>query len=280
MIIWLASYPKSGNTWIRSIISSLLFTNDGVFNFDYLKKIRQFPGHEYFKGLIKDPNDIHEIKKTWLLAQEKINLDGKIKFFKTHQGNYIIDKYPFTNSQNTLATIYIVRDPRNLISSISNHYNISVEESSKFIKSTKFLKGKFEEDNKTFKHVKALLGNWSEHYYSWTKKNENLLLIKYENLLAEPLEELNRIINFLKKFMEINTSKEKNDNILKTTSFENLRKMEEDGKFTDNVYTHSKEKVNFFHLGANNKWEEKIDKKVSNDIEQTFYKEMKELNYL
>ena len=80
--------------------------------------------------------------------------------------------------------------------------------------------------------------------------------------------------------MEINTSKEKNDNILKTTSFENLRKMEEDGKFTENVYTHSKEKVNFFHLGANNKWEEKIDKKVSNDIEQTFYKEMKELNYL
>ena len=84
MIIWLASYPKSGNTWLRSILGSLLLTKDGMFNFKYLSKIKQFPGHMHLKEFIKDPNDIHEIKKTWLLAQEKINLDGKIKFFKTH----------------------------------------------------------------------------------------------------------------------------------------------------------------------------------------------------
>ena len=280
MIIWLASYPKSGNTWVRSIISSLLYTDDGMFDFKYLKKVRQFPGNEYFKGLIKDPNDIHEIKKNWILAQEKLNLDGEIKFLKTHQGNYIIDKYPFTNSENTLATIYIVRDPRNLISSISNHYNISIEDALKFIKSTKFLKGKFEKDNETFRHVKALLGNWSEHYNSWTKSNNNLLLIKYEDLLSEPLVELERIITFLKKFIKINTDDSKNNNILKTTSFQNLKKMEQEGKFTENVYTHSNEKVNFFHLGAENKWKEKIEIRMSDDIEQTFYKEMKELSYL
>ena len=280
MIIWLASYPKSGNTWVRSIISSLLYTDNGIFDFKYLKKIRQFPGNEYFKGLIQDPNDIHEIKKNWIIAQEKLNLDGEIKFFKTHQGNYVIDKYPFTNSHNTLATIYIVRDPRNLISSISNHYNISIEEALNFIKSTKFLKGSFEADNKTFRHVKALLGNWGEHYYSWTKNNNNLLLIKYENLLAEPLIELERIITFLKTFIKIKTDDKKNNNILKSTSFENLKKMEEEGKFNENVYTHSKEKINFFHLGAKNKWKENIEYKISDNIEQTFNKEMKELNYL
>ena len=67
---------------------------------------------------------------------------------------------------------------------------------------------------------------------------------------------------------------------MKSTSFENLKKMEEEGKFTENVYTHSKEKINFFHLGAKNKWKENIEKKISNNIEQTFNKEMKELNYL
>ena len=43
MIIWLASYPKSGNTWVRSIISALLYTDDGNFNFNLINNIRQFP---------------------------------------------------------------------------------------------------------------------------------------------------------------------------------------------------------------------------------------------
>ena len=49
MIIWLASYPKSGNTWLRSIISALLYSDDGVFNFKLLTKIDQFPEKKYFK---------------------------------------------------------------------------------------------------------------------------------------------------------------------------------------------------------------------------------------
>ena len=48
MIIWLASYPKSGNTWVRSIISSLLYSSDGDFNFDLIKKIKQFPEKKIF----------------------------------------------------------------------------------------------------------------------------------------------------------------------------------------------------------------------------------------
>ena len=43
MIIWLASYPKSGNTLLRSMLSSYLFSEEGIFNFDLLKKIKQFP---------------------------------------------------------------------------------------------------------------------------------------------------------------------------------------------------------------------------------------------
>ena len=49
MIIWLTSYPKSGNTWVRSIVAALMYTDDGVFNFDLFKRIRQFPNIKYFK---------------------------------------------------------------------------------------------------------------------------------------------------------------------------------------------------------------------------------------
>ena len=75
MIIWIASYPKSGNTWVRTIISSLLYTNDGLFKFSDIKKIEQYPQTRFFKGLTNEYNNIHEIKKFWILSQDKINMD-------------------------------------------------------------------------------------------------------------------------------------------------------------------------------------------------------------
>ena len=63
MIIWLASYPKSGNTWVRSIVSSLLYSDDGDFNFELIKKIKQFPEKKYFKDLISDFGNFDEIKR-------------------------------------------------------------------------------------------------------------------------------------------------------------------------------------------------------------------------
>ena len=83
MIIWLASYPKSGNTWVRSFISSILFSKDGEANFDDLEKIKQYPSKKYFKNLVNNLQDINEVKKNWITSQEIINLDNKIKFFKT-----------------------------------------------------------------------------------------------------------------------------------------------------------------------------------------------------
>ena len=51
MIIWLASYPKSGNTLLRSMLSAYLFSNDGIFNFKLLTKIKQFPYNDILKDL-------------------------------------------------------------------------------------------------------------------------------------------------------------------------------------------------------------------------------------
>ena len=131
MIIWIASYPKSGNTWLRSIIASLLYTNDGIFDFNLIKKIKQFPTRNYFLGFTKNFNDINEISKFWLLAQDKINLTKEIKFFKTHNLNCAVNNNSFTNRSHTLGTIYVVRDPRNLVDSIKNHYNKDNDEDAK-----------------------------------------------------------------------------------------------------------------------------------------------------
>ena len=54
MIIWVASYPKSGNTLVRSILSSLIYSEDGNFNFNLLKKIDQYPQNHHFEGLMNN----------------------------------------------------------------------------------------------------------------------------------------------------------------------------------------------------------------------------------
>ena len=63
MIIWLSSYPKSGNTWIRTFISSIIFSKDGISNFNNLEKIPQYPMRRHFHNLIVNFQNINEIKK-------------------------------------------------------------------------------------------------------------------------------------------------------------------------------------------------------------------------
>jgi hypothetical protein len=278
MIIWIASYPKSGNTWLRSIITSLLYTTDGIFDFKLIKKIKQFPTRNQFQEFTKNFNDINEISKFWLLAQDKINLTKEIKFFKTHNLNCAVNKNSFTNKSHTLGTIYVVRDPRNLVNSIKNHYNKGNDEEAKNFLISKKILSRVPKDNEA--DIATLLGSWSDHYNFWTKRNSNLLLIKYEDLILDTKKELERIIIYLKKFMTVEINPEKIKNILSTTSFDHLKNLENKGLFNENVYDSKKNKIRFFNKGPSNDWTKVLDKKIQDDLEKIFYKEMKELGYI
>tara|TARA_X000001036_G_scaffold434155_1_gene473038 strand:- start:157 stop:999 length:843 start_codon:yes stop_codon:yes gene_type:complete len=280
MIIWLASYPKSGNTWLRSIISSLLYTDSGQFKIELLKKIPQFPVERNFQEFTNNFTDIHEIKKYWILAQSKINLDRKIKFLKTHHINVKLNEFNFTNQENSCATIYMVRDPRNLVNSISNHFSKTHEESKYFLMSPRAL-GTKREKNSNIGHVVTLLGNWGEHYRFWKQGSKNFLLIRYEDLINNPERELDRLVFFLKTFTTIIINEKKKEKIIKTTSFESLKKIETEGLFKENVINHlTNKKVNFFNQGPKNKWKNFLDKKIKDELEVKFRNEMKELNYI
>ena len=280
MIIWLASYPKSGNTWVRSMIAALMHTNDGIFNFSLLDKIKQFPQKSNFQNLTNDLGNIHEIKKHWESAQDFINLDNEIKFFKTHHINCKIGQYSFTSKKNTLATIYIIRDPRNLVNSISNHFSKSVEDSKKFLFTPKIITKFEKEDDLENNSLITLLGTWNEHYKFWKNNNENFLLIKYEDLINNTNSELDKIIAFIKRFTPIQTDEIKNKKIIKTTNFNYLQNLEEKGGFDENAYDTNDTKKKFFNLGPKNNWENNLNKKIKDEIESKFYIEMKELGYL
>jgi len=280
MIIWIASYPKSGNTWVRSIISSLIYSNDGNFDFDLLKKIKQFPNKKYFENFTKDFHNINEIKKYWIESQNFINLDKEVKFFKTHHINCKIDEHTFTNKSNTLGTIYVVRDPRNLVNSFTNHYSIDKNTAKNFITSRQSVTGalgKMKKDNNIF----TILGSWNDHLKSWTNMNQNLLLIKYEDLIKNPLNEINKIIKFLANLIDFSYNEEKINNIINSTSFEVMKKKETEKDFHESVMDNKNEnKVNFFNLGKENKWEKYLNSEDQDFIKDKLGLEMKELGYI
>ena len=279
MIIWLASYPKSGNTWIRSIICSMLYSQDGLFDFNLLEKIKQFPSRKSFKDFTSDFQNINELKKFWIIAQEKINLDQKIKFCKTHHINCKIDNFSFTNKSNTLATIYIVRDPRNLVTSISNHFSKSLEESKKFLFTNKVIGTKDVSLNNN--EILTPLGSWSDHYNYWTNKNENLLVIRYEDLIYDINKEFNKLKNFLANYISLEINDEKKKNIIESTSFTHLQNMEKRGLFKESVFDKKVPiKKQFFHQGPKNNWQLSLNNKIKDEIETKFHKEMSELGYI
>ena len=97
MFIWLASYPKSGNTLVRSLLSSYFFSKDGIFNFELIKNIKQFPTKELFLKNGVDTNNEKEVIRSYLKVQESINLKNSIQFLKTHSYLFNIENNPFTN---------------------------------------------------------------------------------------------------------------------------------------------------------------------------------------
>ncbi len=282
MIIWIASYPKSGNTWVRSMISSLVYSNNGKFNFPLLHNIPQFPRRKYFDHFTNDFNNIEELKKHWISAQDLINLNSKINFFKTHHLNCDIGNYSFTNNENTAATIYIVRDPRALVNSISNHYSKTLEDSKKFILTSRILNSN--PKNLNDENIATLLGTWSEHYKFWVHNKQyskNLLILKYEDLVKNTETELDKIIEFLRKYIPIEINDDKKKNIIETTNFNNLKKLENDGNFQEAVYNKiTKEKINFFYKGPNNDWSNSISREIQKDLEIALKAEMTELSYI
>ena len=99
MIFWIASYPKSGNTWLRALISSYFFSKDGNFSKEIIKNIDQFPEKIHFQSFNYDPKNITDTTKFWIKAQEKINNDKKIRFFKTHNVFGKINNHTFTDKK-------------------------------------------------------------------------------------------------------------------------------------------------------------------------------------
>ncbi len=287
MIIWLSSYPKSGNTWLRFYIISLLMGKKTKLNLNHLKAITAFPHVDQFKDIISNFLNLNEVAKNWIRSQEKVNSDKSLRFFKTHNMLGKLNGYPFTNSKNTLGTIHIVRDPRNVITSVKNHYNFSsIEEAKSFVLNDKQILTLSEQERRKFTEkdtkypLPQMIGSWGTHYKSWKKMKFNYLLIKYEDLIENPKEEFNKIAIFIGNLAKLNFSEDQINTAINLSSFEKLEAMEKEHGFIESSINNVGKKNKFFNLGPKNNWKKILDKNVSEEINKRFELEMKELGYL
>tara|TARA_B110000003_G_scaffold128943_1_gene130985 strand:+ start:153 stop:1010 length:858 start_codon:yes stop_codon:yes gene_type:complete len=285
MIIWLASYPKSGNTWVRSFISSLIFTNNGEVDFNAMQKISQYPMRRHFTGLLENLEDLNSLSENWVPSQKLINLDNKIKFFKTHHVMCNFGKNSFTNYENTLGVIQIVRDPRNVITSILNYFNKkNYDEAKQFLFDEKKIIGinlaKRNQEKLKDNNIITLISSWKTHYNSWKNFKKNHLLIKYEDLIKRPNIEFGKIRNYFETKLGLQFSDEKFNDAIEANSFLKLKKIEDSKGFLENVINDSQKKVNFFNLGPENDYKKFLDTQTKKEIELLFFNEMKELKYL
>tara|TARA_B100001057_G_C22711825_1_gene896096 strand:- start:95 stop:931 length:837 start_codon:yes stop_codon:yes gene_type:complete len=278
MIIWLASYPKSGNTWVRIFLNSL-FSQNNETNINEIK-ITQFPQRKNFDGLTNNIDDIEEIVKNSINSQVKVNLDNKVKIFKTHNAYWRLGKHFFTDTDNTLGCIYIVRDPRNIVTSIKNHFGKKdIDKAFEFLKNERKLIGTLDKPELEA-DLPTVISSWQNHYNSWKKLKTNYLLIKYENLLEKPESEFFKITDFLKKISNFEFKRENILESIKNSEFTKLRKQEEKNGFIEAQKDKGGTPIKFFNLGPENDWKKNSDKKITKKIETIFEKEMLELGYL
>ena len=282
MIFWIASYPKSGNTWLRALISSYFFSKDGNFSKEIIKNIDQFPEKIHFQNFDYDPKNITDTTKFWIKAQEKINNDKKIRFFKTHNVFGKINNQTFTDKKNSIACIYIVRDPRNVITSLKNHYELSYSEAFDFITNERrYIYDQHKiDDFSDFQFI----GSWKTNFQSWNYQKEiPMKLVKYENLLSDTYSTSLEIIQFVDKIMKNNEGidKKKLENAINSTSFEKLKKEETVKGFSEAILSKQKnKKIPFFYLGPENDWKKILDEKIQTKLSETFKDNLKELLYI
>ena len=278
MIIWIASYPKSGNTYLRSFISSYYHSNKGKFEFDLLFNILQFPSSKFTKNNLYSEL---EASQNWIFNQNQFFEKNKINFLKTHNSLCEYKGNKFTSKNETVGAIYIVRDPRNVVSSIRNHYMLDYEDAlSKLLDSNcSILEKSADKDYSNF----TFLSSWANHYKSWKNCKEfEILFLKYEDLENNKLEIFRKLIRFINKLSNKDNKidEKKLINSTKSTNFSNLKNKESIEGFLESPYSVEKgQKISFFNMGFNNRWQKILPKKIIQKINKNLHEELIDLGY-
>ena len=262
-ITWLASYPKSGNTWVRAILFSGL---TGSCDINRLGDV--VPSFRNAVKKVQSAKNQHEMNNNaaffWGMAQRRaaFDLGGKQIIFKTHIAALKFEGEQFPIENVTRRVIYVARDPRDVIFSYANHYDLSKQQAIENIENQN--NAIVDLANKEFEFISS----WGQHVTSWLALKQPKLIIKYEDLEKDTVTVIRRLFDFMEIKPLIGC-----EEIAEQTSFQKLKNQEKKSGFVESV-----NKKNFFNKGKSKQWKNSSEAGLRKLTEQTL-EAMKLLGY-
>jgi hypothetical protein len=256
-IVWLASYPKSGNTWFRIFLSALL-NDTGEIDINGIQTDTIFGSREIFNAFTDiDSRYLYDDEIKQLLPavyQELSNGLSKPQYIKVH------DAYTFNNvdqpiicCQATKAAIYIIRNPLDIAASFANHLGSTIDQAIRRMNDPNASLAIQKNNLNINAQLKQTILSWSEHVLSWTGQTSfPVLVIRYEDMLNSPIETFSKAV----RFMGINADPDRINNAIKASNFNILRQKEEQKGFIEK----SSKATRFFRSGIAGNWLNELTK--------------------
>ena len=250
-IIWLASYPKSGNTWLRAFLANY------ISNAQRPVPINDLPNHilgdnlilhyEQFTGRAAEDFTEHDIARLrpriheWFAKSSPNDV-----FVKTHNAIWQVGGSPLITPSATAGAIYVARNPMDVAISFAHHYQVDYDRA---------IESLCEEEYRLPMSSGLLpqyLGSWSRHAKSWTEApGLTLHLMRYEDMVSKPVRAFGRLI----KFLGMPKDPDRLKRAIRFSSFKELQSQEQQTKF---VESRPDGKVSFFRAGKVGSWRETL----------------------
>lgn len=248
LIYWIASYPKSGNTWTRAFLTALI--TGGLFDdLDRLKKVApdENSGRYYRRYMTKplpEASDV-EIAQARPKAHRAMAKEANgFLFLKTHAMVARHHGTPTITLDVTAGAIYLIRNPLDVAVSYSDFRDRSVDRTIQLMHQS----GRVLDRPKDAAY--EAVGSWSEHVASWTRPNDRVHIMRYEDMLADSLKMFSGLVQFLR----MDVSPERVAKAVAESSFDNLRSVEEATGFSERPT----ETGRFFRSGKVGEWRDRL----------------------
>jgi len=264
---WLASYPKSGNTWVRAQLDALESGQQPDFN-----SLNKSGTHDRMDsslgvplGDLSDAETASMLRLSWAVYRPS---HGAVIRRKTHRSwSVAADGFPIPWQPPHAKVIYIVRDPRAVVASWAHHLGVGMEEAVEVMGMTKV------ENGLPDAHGEQDLVSWSEHVTSWLDDcTLPLLMVRYEDMLLEPERELARMADF----MDMSTTAEDIANATQACEFSSLAAREIFEGFSEAA----RPGASFFRRGEAEAWKWEVDAETIDRVCLDHGPVMKLLGYL
>lgn len=273
-IIWLASYPKSGNTWFRSFLTALL--NQGEIDINKMETDGIYSAKTYVETILDictddlRPREFESFRK--IAFSYKAQEIKKESFVKIHDA-YTYSRWnglPLIPNYGTRVALYLIRNPLDVVLSLANHTGLNIDDTiEKYINCEE---GAFVKKGKTAQQYYQLMGTWAMHASSWMYQKDILVhVIRYEDMKTKPFETFKAAV----VQMQLNYS---DDDILKAieaTDFKKLKQQEENKGFKEKQIPSSA----FFFKGETGRWKNELTKEQIQKIMTVNESMMKQMGY-